>query len=156
MLKMMRQRLSQEEGFTLIELMVVVLIIAVLVAIAIPSFLGFRNSAQDRAAQTALRNTLLAQKATWTDSSAYTSNATTLAGYEPSIVIGTGVNEVNIVNAVATETCMESESASGKFFGIYQPSTGGTQYGVHTAAGLCPASGAPSTGTWQTASFPSG
>jgi len=42
------------EGFTLIELMVVVMVIAVLIAIAIPSFLGFRSSAQDRSAQATL------------------------------------------------------------------------------------------------------
>ncbi|MFH2071311.1 MAG: prepilin-type N-terminal cleavage/methylation domain-containing protein, partial [Actinomycetota bacterium] len=46
MLKTIRRSLSRDEGFTLIELMVVVMIIAVLIAIAIPSFLGFRKSAQ--------------------------------------------------------------------------------------------------------------
>ena len=45
-----RRGLRRDEGFTLIELMVVVMIIAVLIAIAIPSFLGFRSSAQDRSA----------------------------------------------------------------------------------------------------------
>jgi len=49
------RRSSQTDGFTLIELMVVVMVIAVLIAIAIPSFLGFRSSAQDRAAQATLR-----------------------------------------------------------------------------------------------------
>jgi prepilin-type N-terminal cleavage/methylation domain-containing protein len=41
---------SGEAGFTLIELMVVVLIIAILIAIAIPTFLGARSRAQDRVA----------------------------------------------------------------------------------------------------------
>jgi type IV pilus assembly protein PilA len=51
----MRDR-PEERGFTLIELMVVVLIIAILLAIAIPTFLGARERASDRAAQTNLRN----------------------------------------------------------------------------------------------------
>ena len=49
MLEALRKRLEHdEEGFTLIELMVVVLIIAILLAIAIPTFLGARSRAQDR------------------------------------------------------------------------------------------------------------
>jgi prepilin-type N-terminal cleavage/methylation domain-containing protein len=47
---------AREDGFTLIELMVVVLIIAILLAIAVPTFLGARERANDRAAQTDLRN----------------------------------------------------------------------------------------------------
>jgi len=46
--------LRPDGGFTLIELMVVVAVIAVLIAIAIPSFLGFRSGSQDRAAQASL------------------------------------------------------------------------------------------------------
>src|SRR5437868_905299 len=57
-----RRRRDAEEGFTLIELMVVVLIIAILIAIAIPTFLGARTRAQDRAAQSSLRNALTAAK----------------------------------------------------------------------------------------------
>ncbi len=52
-----------EAGFTLIELMVVLLIIAILLAIAIPTFLGVANSAGDRAAQSNLTNALTEAKA---------------------------------------------------------------------------------------------
>jgi len=45
-----------EQGFTLIELMVVLLIIAILLAIAIPTFLGVSGSARDRSAQSNLTN----------------------------------------------------------------------------------------------------
>jgi prepilin-type N-terminal cleavage/methylation domain-containing protein len=59
-----------EGGFTLIELMVVLLIIAILLAIAIPTFLGVSGGARDRAAQSNLTNAL-------TDGIAYYQNAQT-------------------------------------------------------------------------------
>src|SRR5688500_2064722 len=69
-----RERLErgrEEGGFTLIELMVVVLIIAILIAVAIPTFLGLRRRAQDRAAQSNLRNGMTAAKAFYTDNETY-------------------------------------------------------------------------------------
>ena len=50
---------SSDDGFTLIELMVVVLIIAILLAIAVPTYLGARSRANDRAVQSNLRNARL-------------------------------------------------------------------------------------------------
>jgi prepilin-type N-terminal cleavage/methylation domain-containing protein len=54
---------GSESGFTLIELMVVLLIIAILLAIAIPTFLGVTNTAGDRSAQSNLTNAVTESKA---------------------------------------------------------------------------------------------
>ena len=87
MTKAIRRRLAGSEGFTLIELMVVVMIIAVLIAIAIPSFLGFRKSAQDRSAQSDIRNVLLSEKAFWLQDGDYTQTAADITALEPNAVI---------------------------------------------------------------------
>src|SRR5580700_4228974 len=62
---------DREAGFTLIELMVVLLIIAILLAIAIPTFLGVANSAGDRAAQSNLTNALTEAKALYQNAATY-------------------------------------------------------------------------------------
>src|SRR3954470_478490 len=84
--KLMQRRHDEESGFTLIELMVVVLIIAILIAIAIPTFLGARQRANNRAAQSSLRNALTAAKTIFTDNNDYTAaGATAVSGVEPSL-----------------------------------------------------------------------
>ena len=85
MLQSLRNRRDAEEGFTLIELMVVVLIIAILLAIAIPTFLGARERAQVRSAQSNLRNAFAAEKVVYTDNQTFTTNAATLTAVEPSL-----------------------------------------------------------------------
>ena len=53
---------AADAGFTLIELMVVLLILAILLAIAIPTFLGVTGSANNRAAQSNLNTALTSAK----------------------------------------------------------------------------------------------
>lgn len=93
-----------ESGFTLIELMVVLLIMAILMAIAIPTFLGVKNSANDRAAQSNLTNAITSAKAQYINNQTYGATAASLANAMNS---STGEPEFNFVTGAA------SYSASG-------------------------------------------
>ena len=67
----LRQRLQREEGFTLIELLVVIVIIGILLAIAIPSYLGFRDRANKADALANLRQAVPAAEGYFSDNNTY-------------------------------------------------------------------------------------
>jgi len=154
-----RRRGDDEEGFTLIELMVVVLIIAILIAIAIPTFLGARQRAQDRAAQSDLRNGLTAEKTYYTDGQTYATAAQmTASNIETSLNWGGAITTKPALHVtVSTDTlsvCLDEASKSGTVFSLLDISSGataGTYYGK-AACGAVPNSGgavpAGFTGTW--------
>ena len=119
MLKRIRE-MKDQDGFTLIELMVVVLIIAILIAIAIPTFLGLRERAQNRAATSDLRNGLTAAKAYYTDGDTFVGfNVAEGEDIEPSLswVLGAGTeDDVGIRLADADNVVLTHQSASGSWF----------------------------------------
>jgi type IV pilus assembly protein PilA len=143
MLQAIRRRLQRppDAGFTLIELMVVVLIIAILIAIAIPTFLGARQRAQDRAAQSNLRNALTAEKSYYTDKQAYTATGTDLSTIEPSLTFDVAVDTAPIAGSIAYATSgtpastvtLGTKSASGTCFYVRDVVTTGTTYAKNTA-----------------------
>jgi type IV pilus assembly protein PilA len=162
MLTSIKQRLDRDdEGFTLIELMVVVLIIAILLAIAIPTFLGARNSANARAAQSNLRNALTAEQTYFTNNQVFDSSTTDMAGVESALNwVNTAPSKGNTVDVAVgpgpsvTSSVVELSAfgQDGNCYYILQsddPQNSFTGYAMvkQNSAGTCPQDSVPAVVT---------
>jgi type IV pilus assembly protein PilA len=151
MLQAMRRRIEDDKGFTLIELMVVVLIIAILLAVAIPTFLRVRRNAQDRAAQNTVSAALKAQKAFYTEGhlsyvpgvksdgtavdlaelkdieasiSYFGGGGATCAGYEAGPkCVNVSTQSLNVTAPMTDQTILVAQSASSTFWAIRDKAT---------------------------------
>jgi len=119
----MSQFHKKEEGFTLIELMIVIAIIGILAAIAIPQFNNYRARSFNAAAQSDLKNFTTAQEAFYVDNETY---CPAVARLVDSYGAFTSSNvSVSVLAASATNYRMASSHSAGtRVYSISGP--GGT------------------------------
>jgi type IV pilus assembly protein PilA len=140
--KLRAHRGEGQRGFSLIELLIVILIIGVLAAIALPAFLGQRSKGQDSSAKSAARNLVSAVESFYATNKTYVGAASD-DDVQKSGVYGTNDGEADILSSSATGFRIVGQSATGNRFTITKAGSSVTRTCTTTNNGGC-----PSGGTW--------
>ena len=104
----MRKRLRSEQGFTLIELVVVMLILIILTAIVVPSYLGFRERANKSAAGADVRSAVASVEAWHSDHGTY--SGMTVAALRASYDLSLSASVISLGTLSTTTYCVMAKS----------------------------------------------
>jgi type IV pilus assembly protein PilA len=155
----MRSRASDDDGFTMIEMMVVIGIVAVLIAIMIPTLLQARRPAQDRQAQNLLRNSLTAARSIETSdgapvTSSALSEAESAVDYVGSATTAPAnhrkVSVANVTVGGLDYVILASHASSGRCFAILEQAEHAARFQRVDNAATCDASQFDTTTGWST------
>lgn len=122
--------------------MTVVLIIGVLVAIGLPTFLGARVMAYDRAAHSDIRNAFAAEKAYYSDTLTYTTDPATMTAIEAAITYLDGDTPVATdvvyldLDPIPNTIYVSALSESGTCFYLREIDGGGREFATDPACGV--------------------